>query len=414
MPYNRRVFLPILLLFTLAPASNGADKFYTYVGDLGINHVLLAWGTMSGSNTIGRSSNSHGKAEITVGPKTVTETQRNWVRIDGLEPDKDYSYEVKLNGRSIAKSSVRTWPVKSEKLRFFVIGDFGTGDRRQAGVAEAMAKELNRLGGDNPVRFVITTGDNIYGKLGLTLRYRDTGARDSEWEKKFFIPYQPVLLRIPFFASPGNHDGNESEARADLPAYLDNLFFPSPEPARYYRFNYGGLVDFFSLDTTTNSDDGSPRPIFLKDGDEHKWLEKNLASSQVPWKIPYFHHPPFNAGPRHPSSKEDLGHFMELFQKNGVRVVFTGHEHNFQFTTTDEETKGIRYVISGAGGELRTGSVRSEMARASMEGWAAVAHFLSVEIDGNEMRITPVSDQQIVVQARDGKTIDMPLKVTLK
>jgi tartrate-resistant acid phosphatase type 5 len=191
-----------------------------------------------------------------------------------------------------------------------------------------------------------------------------------------------VLARVPFFGSLGNHDGNETESRGDLAAYLDNLFFPSPEPARYYRFSYGGIADFFALDSTTNAETGSPRPAFEKNGDQHKWLEKNLSESRVRWKIPYMHHPPYNAGPRHPASRNDLAHFMELFRKAGVRVVFNGHEHNFQYSVADRETGGIRYVVSGAGGELRDGDVRGEMPRAHIEGWAAQHHFLTVEIDG--------------------------------
>jgi hypothetical protein len=403
----------LFVLFFAVPGALQAQKFYTYVGTVGTDYVVLAWGTTAGSNTIGRSSRSHGKADVTVGPQQITVSDRNWVKVTGLEPDKDYEYTVRLNGTRIGMSKIRTWPVKSDKLRFFVMGDYGTGDGNQHRLARVMAKEMERLAGDNPVRFLLTTGDNIYGNIGLTLRFRNSGAEDDEWEQKFFRPYAPVIARLPFFATLGNHDGNETEARGDLTAYLDNLFFPSPEPARYYRFSYGGLVDFFALDSTTNSEEGSPRPVFLKDSEQHKWLAKNLSESQVPWKIPYFHHPPYNAGPRHPSSRQELGHFLELFRKHGVRVVFSGHEHNFQYSAADGETGGIRYVISGAGGELRSGDVRAEMPRAHIEGWAAQVHFLVVEIDGRSMRITPVSDSPITVAGADGKRIEMPLVVQL-
>ena len=403
----------LFLLVVAAPAPLAAQKFYTYVGATGTDYVLLAWGSTTGKNTIGRSSKPHGKAEVSVGSQQIAVSDRNWVKVTGLEPDKEYAYSVRLNGTRIGASKVRTWPEKSEKLRFFVIGDYGTGNTNQHRIAKVMAKEMERFAGDNPVRFLITTGDNIYGTIGLTLRFRDSGDEDDDWDQKFFRPYAPVIARIPFFASLGNHDGNETESRGDLAAYMDNLFFPSPEPARYYRFSYGGLADFFALDTTTNSEEGSPRPVFLKDGDQHKWLTKNLSESQAPWKIPYFHHPPFNAGPRHPSSRQELGHFMEVFREAGVRVVFSGHEHNFQYSAANAETGGIRYVVSGAGGELRRGDVQAEMPRASIEGWVAELHFLSVEIDGRTMRITPVSDSPLKVIGADGRMIEMPLQVKL-
>jgi hypothetical protein len=134
----------------------------------------------------------------------------------------------------------------------------------------------------------------------------------------------------------------------------------------------------------------------------------------VPWKIPYFHHPPFNAGPRHPAARADMPHFLDLFRKHNVGVVFTGHEHNFQFSMSSNETGGIRYIVTGAGGELRQGDVRSEMARAFIEGWAPRLHFTFVEIEGREMRIMPISDQPVEVVGRDGKKIEMPLRIQLK
>jgi hypothetical protein len=398
----------------LATAGTAApQKFYTYVGSVGTDHVLLAWGTAGGDNTIGRSSRPHGKVTVRIGNQTVTVADRNWTIVSGLEPDTAYDYEVLLNGSRIGRARVRTWPQKSERLRFFVIGDFGTGDSHQRRVAGAMWKEFERLDGDNPVRFVLTTGDNIYGQFTFTLRFKDTGNEDEDWAEKYFQPYESVIARVPFFATLGNHDGNETEARADLTTYLDNFFFPSPEPARYYRFSYGGHVDFFALDTTTNSSEGPPRPAYLRDSDQHKWLAKNLSESRTPWKIPYMHHPPYNAGPRHPAVRNELAHFLDLFRSNGVRVVFSGHEHNFQFSTANGETGGIRYVITGAGGELRGGNVQSEMREAQVEGWAAELHFLSVEIEGREMRITPVFARPAEVVDAAGRRMQMPLRVTL-
>ena len=92
---------------------------------------------------------------------------------------------------------------------------------------------------------MITLGDNIYGTLNFVLRFKDTGDKDSHWESRFFRPYAPLIAKIPFYPSLGNHDGNETGNRADLAAYLDNFFFPAHVPSRYYRFSYGGPGGFF-------------------------------------------------------------------------------------------------------------------------------------------------------------------------
>jgi len=406
--------LPALICLWLALASGAfSQKFHTYIGDLGSDHVLIAWGTTTGDNTIGRTSPSHGPAVVRIDGKDLQVTDKNWAVVSELKPDTNYPYEVLVNGRSIAKSQIRTWPEKSDKLRFFVIGDFGSGDASQRAVAVAMANEFQRLSGDNPVRFVITTGDNIYGTYGLTLRFSNSGDRDSHWESRFFRPYAPLVVRIPFYPSLGNHDGNETEVRADLPAYLDNFFFPGHVPSRYYRFSYAGLADFFALDSTTNSETGPPSPAYTKDGEQFKWLQANIAESRLRWKIPYMHHPPFNAGPRHPAVAQEMGHFLDLFKHSGVKVVFSGHEHNFQFSKKNSETGNIRYIVSGAGGELRSGDVKEFMERSDIEGWAAALHFLSVEIEGREMRVTPIFATGADVVTHEGKKIEMPLRVTL-
>lgn len=41
---------------------------------------------------------------------------------------------------------------------------------------------------------------------------------------------------------------------------------------------------------------------------------------------------------------------VPLFEEAGVRLVLSGHEHNFQYAVVDD----IHYVVSGAAGKLRT------------------------------------------------------------
>jgi hypothetical protein len=405
----RRVCLCLLLTPLLAEA----QKFYTYVGDMGPTHAVIAWGTADGINTIGRSSPSHGKATVRVGEQTI-ESERNWTIVRNLQPSKEYEYEVQIGGKKIGGAKFKTWPDKSDKLIFFVIGDMGNGSPEQYRIADVMAKEFEkRYGSDDPVRFVLTVGDNIYGALSL-FGYRRTGDRDSEWGPKFFQPYEKILASAPFYSTLGNHDGNETEGRGDLIAELDNLFFPGGDPARYYRFSYGGHVDFFGLDTTQNTETGPARPDYGDDSRQHAWLLQNLASSEVPWKIAYFHHPPFSAGPRHAGSYRELEHFMKAFVKYGVRVVFSGHEHNLQITEDSDRTNNIQCIVSGAGGELRSGDIRANMERNAILGWAPQHHFLIVEIDKREMKITPMGFEPIRVIGRKNTELDIPVKVRLR
>lgn len=390
-----------------------AQQSYTYVGQLGPRSALIAWGNTKGPNTIGRSSASLGPAIVSIGGRQIS-ADRNWALAEGLEPDHEYPYEVSVNGKPFGSGKIRTYPEHATKLCFFVIGDFGTGTAFQNRVAGAMWQEYQRRQSQGePVRFVLTVGDNIYANLNVGMRAFQSGDDDAHWEPKFFHPYEKLIREVPFYPSLGNHDGNGSENRDDLDVYLDNFFFPGNRPARWYTFQFADLAQFFALDSTNNSEKGPPRKAYLPNGEQFQWFRKAIAESSAPWKIPYWHHPLFTAGPYHGASLNELKHFAGVFQRSGVKVVFSGHEHNFQFSEQGPATGGIRYVLSGAGGQLREGDVRNHMAAAHIEGWAAERHFLVVEIEGKEMRITPISDEPVKPKGKNGAELTMPLIIRI-
>jgi hypothetical protein len=389
------------------------QRYYTYVGNISADSVLLAWGTADGPNTIGRSSPSHGVATVKIADRTLT-ASANWLVAGNLKPDTKYPYQVLVGTKTVGQGVVRTWPATATRLVFFVIGDFGNGSRTEYAIAQAMWKEVrSRASSADPVRFIVTTGDNIYGDVSNFLfGVKNTGNEDSHWARKFFEPYRDILAQIPFYPTLGNHDGNETERHGDLQAYLDNIFFPGDQPARWYTFTYGGgLAQFFGLDSTMNTESGPPRPAYLEDGEQFHWMQRAIPASTAVWKIPYFHNPPFNAGPRHTGSYRDLLHWIQLFQRSGVKVVFNGHEHNFQFSQVDAQSGGIRFVTSGSGGQLRGGNLASKLRDSNMAGFAQQNQFLVVEIDGKTMHITPRGFEEIRVRDANGASVTMPLTV---
>ncbi len=243
--------------------------------------------------------------------------------------------------------------------------------------------------------------------------FSHTGASDQDWGSKFFEPYQPLLASIPFFPALGNHDGNETERHRDLAAILDNFPFPQNKPARYYTFTYGGLAQFFALDSTSNTTSGPMRPNYLEDSAQFHWMQSEFAKPHPLWVIPYFHHPMFSAGPDHPPSLQQLRHWFALFTSSGVKVVFSGHEHNFQASEVSPATGGIRFFISGAGGELRRGNVQKNMPNAHIQAWAEQNHFLEVDIDGKTMKVMPLSSEPLRIVDSAGAAVPTPFTVSL-
>ena len=404
-----------LLSCLLVPAGSQAQQVHTYVGRVGTDSFLLAWGTTEGEgNTIGRNSVPLGDAVVEVAGRRVP-AEQNWVEVGNLSPDTEYPYRLTVRGNLAGEGTVRTHPEQASKLAFFVLGDYGTGKRPQHRIAEVMERELaRRARSDNPVRFVLTTGDNIYPDRALWIFPVRDGGRDRDWGPKVFEPYAGIRKSIPFYPAAGNHDvpALQPEPNGEPGPYLDNFFFPTAEPSPYYTFSFGALADFFAIDTTAIQEDRALVSI-EPESRQFMWLEQSLAASRAPWKIPYFHHAPFNAGPGHEANLPGLRHVVQLFADTGVRVAFSGHEHNFQISEQNDSTGGVLYVVSGAGGELRSGNIRNNMERSHIAGTAPQNHFLLLELEGRTMRITPLSWEPVRVQDPGGNPVSMPVVVEL-
>jgi hypothetical protein len=402
------------LLFVLALQANAQQRFYTYVLDLGAEFVELGWGTTEGDNTIGRSSPSFGDATVEIAGRTLL-SSGNHITVGQLTADHAYTYKISIKGRPVGQGEFRTWQAKATKLTFFAIGDYGTGRAPQYLVARAMWDEFQkRAKTDSPVRFILSLGDNIYGDVaGFLGGAGHTGSSDQDWTTKFFAPYEQMIARVPFYPTLGNHDGNETESRGDLPVILDNFAFPQDKPARYYKFAYADLAEFFALDSTKNTERGSSAPAYLEDSAQFHWMQAEFAKPHPMWVIPYFHHPPFTAGPLHAASLSQLAHWIKIFSDAGVKVVLNGHEHNFQMSEANAQTNGINFFVSGAGGELRAGDVRKKMKKANIRAWAPENHFLVIEIDGKTMKVTPLSSEPMHVVDSDGSPVALPITITL-
>ncbi len=249
------------------------------------------------------------------------------------------------------------------------------------------------------VRLIITGGDNIYAGtriLGLPIG-SNTGDEDDDWFFTFFQPYRYMLNRVPVYPCIGNHDTGETEDRDDRDQLLDNMYLreriasdeasgrASVDPGLFYRFRYGRDVEFICLDTSKESFFRGKR---LFEYPKHwEWIEQTFANDDgVRWRIPFCHHPPFCAGPQHHNT-DHMERLLPLFARGGARVVFSGHEHNFQHSHHD----GVDYFVSGAGSKVRKGAP-DDFANAHTLSWADDAHFLLVTIDGETMRVRAIGE----------------------
>jgi hypothetical protein len=292
----------------------------------------------------------------------------------------------------------RTFPAPDDPLpvSFAVLGDFGVGivDGRLDGARQLMiARALERAVDDHGVRLVITTGDNIY------LGHQDTagtGNEDDEWYSSFYQPYRYVLNRVPYFPTVGNHDAGDSESSDDRDQLGDNLFLEqrfrpevetgsaSIDPGLFYRFRVGANVEFVCIDTSIARDMGIEH--YFDDPAHDRWVKDALSDQGARWRIPFSHHPPFCAGPEHTNTTGMVERLVPLFEQAGVRLVLSGHEHNFQHAVVGD----VHYVISGAAGKLRTEPPR-DFADAGTRAWAAAGHFLLAHAGDDRLTVHPIA-----------------------
>lgn len=206
-------------------------------------------------------------------------------------------------------------------VRFAVIGDFGTGDQAEAGVA-------NLVKGWSP-EFIITTGDNNYPSGA----YKTIDKNIGQFYREFIFPYTGSYGEggeiNRFFPTLGNHDWQSDSAQP----YLD--YFTLPGNERYYDFVWG-QIHFFAVDSDGDEPDGVG-----KNQVQGTWLKEALANSTAIWKVVYMHHPPYSSGP-HGSSE-----WMQWpFKEWGASVVFAGHDHTYERIEVD----GLTYIVNGLGG----------------------------------------------------------------
>ena len=385
--------------------------------------------------SIGARSATYGPARVnvydddsgTLAATAFTETT-NFCWITGLRPDTRYRYEVVVNDEPWADGERWDWSVgeasgltqqggryrnafrthpdphapSDAPLTFMVLGDYGTGIRRQTETRRqreiARSMQATFEAGDI-VRFVITTGDNIYAGtrlLGLPIG-ANTGDEDDDWFFTYFQPYRYILNRVPVYPCIGNHDTAETEDRDDRDQLLDNLYLrersasdemsgTSIDPGLCYRFRCGDL-ECICLDT---SKEGFFRGKRLFQYPKHwTWIEETLrARGDARWRIVFAHHPVFCAGPRHHNT-DHMDALLPLFTSGGIRVVLSGHEHNFQHSHHD----GIDYLLTGAGSKVRRGAP-TRFTDAHTVSWADAAHFLLVTVDEHAMRVRVIGEME--------------------
>ena len=243
-------------------------------------------------------------------------------------------------------------PNAKGSLKFVVLGDFGTAEKREY----SLATQMNTFHEAFPFETVVLVGDNLYG-----------AERPQDFKLKFEDPYKALLDKnVKFYGALGNHDAREQR--------FYKLF--NMDGQLYYSLKAPNeSVRFFMLDSTY------PVP------DQLAWLEKELQGAKEDWKIAVFHHPIYSSGGRHGSDLQLREKLEPLFIKYNVSVAFTGHDH---FYERIKPQHGIVYYVVGSGGQLAIGDI-GKGSPLTAKGFDTDNAFLAVEIRGDKMYFNAIS-----------------------
>ncbi|MGW0999455.1 purple acid phosphatase family protein [Streptomyces sp. NPDC002523] len=324
-------------------------------------------------------------------------------RLTGLRPDTTYVYAAVHDGATAETGSFTTAPRGRAAFTFTSFGDQATPNLRKTvklpdGVpsptgpyplytsdqvgSPASADIVAAVERVGPL-FNLVNGDLCYAAIGGYFGQ----SRTATWADWFISNSRSTRLR-PWMPCAGNHENERGNGPIGYAGYQTYFSLPdstasADEETRglWYAFTVGG-VRFISL---SNDDvaiqDAADRYVRgYSGGAQERWLERELRSARaddsVDWIVVCMHQPMISST-RH-GNGSDLGvrqTWGPLFDRYGVDLVVSGHEHHYErshpvrgtlpndtrtpvpvSTRTDvvDTSKGTVHMIIGGGGNFAT------------------------------------------------------------
>ena len=212
--------------------------------------------------------------------------------------------------------------VLADRVRFAVIGDYGTNKDNERKVADLVKKWQPE--------FILTTGDNNYPDGSGDTIDVNIGHYYYEYIGSYSGGYGVGNTLNRFFPTLGTHDWRT----LGVQPYLD--YFSLPGNERYYEFIWGP-VHFYALDSDEHEPDGVG-----PDSHQAAWLSSTLQRSTSCWNLVYLHHPPYASGPG-----GDTTRMQWPFQQWGATAVISGRDHIYERISVNR----FPYFVVGLGGD---------------------------------------------------------------
>ena len=326
----------------------------------------------------------------------ATDEVRQQIALENLIPDTTYEVRIGVDetgsgvyepvnyaGEAWGPLTVTTLP-EDGHVRVGVLGDSGFGGQVTYDLAARLAQE--------DIDFAIHTGDTVY-KIG------DNADPFEAFRLKWDLPLKPLLTRLPVYPVVGNHDveaaaqweGQPFYYRA-FPAFTDPDFVASDNDGenQWYAFAVG-KVQFVMLDSQT---------FFGESGHDaqEEWLAGRLADDRFDHTIVTFHVAPYTSSRHRFDGQAAQFFWIPQFEASNVRLVLSGHSHNYERLTYN----GITYIVSGGGSEVLY-PLQAELPFS--ETFTAVTHYVLLDVGPDQIGIRAVNVTGDVI---DESVIQLP------
>jgi len=265
------------------------------------------------------------------------------VKLDGLQPNTHYFYQVESGSEKSDIYSFKTLPdsTYTGKLRFVLLSDTHASDTLMAGkVLRATRAKISELYGkdiENHVNGIFHSGDVVV-----------SGSTPGQYTKQYFKPLSALSVNIPTMVVAGNHEIESPYFYQYLKLDEQSAFPQIPAlKEKVWQLKVGNSL-FIGLNTNIIDQYGET---------EANWLDTRLNESEMDTTIDFvflfFHHPAISelwivGGTDY--VKNRLFPVIKKYSK--VQQVNYGHTHGFERgTVTSEKPDGdFRMICSGGGG----------------------------------------------------------------
>jgi hypothetical protein len=349
----------LILQYSIIAQSSPDVAIGPYIQIVTKHSAVVCWSTKSAQAFILKNSSQ---------AQNLPQYENHEMILANLKPNTVYTYDIGGQGLPEHIGEFTTFPEKIEPFQFAILGD--TRSRH-----DVHSKHVDRIIEKNPL-FVLNTGDMVGNGLNI-----------NHWET-FFDVTKKLMRSIPYFPVLGNHE-------KDSPYYFD--FFNLPNNERYYSFSVGDAL-FIALDLegieyqTPEYLKKENREFFWENHEiayfkkQKEWLEHTLTlHDDAGFIFVYFHKPLISVKKsRVEGAKMRRKFWGDIFERHGVQVVFSGHDHHYHHAISG----GTHYITTAGGGAglYDIDALQPETVKA-----IKIEHFIMADV-GNKTTVLNVID----------------------